>query len=257
MSIIDEIYALKKGQAQCLYQGNDTEVWQFHRCRWLNQGGNLIQSIMDLDNPARPLNPVTLYMLAALALLSRCESLLNLGFGGGALERYLHCYFPKLNLHSVDSDETVIHLAREYFAIDPSYAVYLEEAGRFVSSVEATYDAILCDIFDGQCHPGCLYQTDFYSACRQRLRKDGLLIANLVPEDEADMLELLLPLRQNFSQTALIEMPEHDNIILLASNTALNRPTNKHWLTTLQRETGTNANEILKTMTVLPPTASP
>ncbi|MBT8146436.1 MAG: hypothetical protein KJN90_06240 [Gammaproteobacteria bacterium] len=254
MSIIDDIYALKKGEAQCLYKGHDTEIWQHCSYRWLNQGGNLIQSIMDMENPTRPLNPVTLYMLAALSLLPNPQSLLNLGFGGGALERYLHHHFPTVNTQSVDSDELVIHLAREYFAIDPGYAVYLEDAGRFVGGVEECYDAVLCDIFDGQRHPGCLYQENFYRACRQRLQTDGLLIANLVPEDEADMLRLLLPLRQHFSQTGLIELPDHDNLILLASNTALLRPTNSVWKQTLQQVADTSADEILGTMTILPPT---
>lgn len=261
MSIIDDIYALKKGEASCLFQGNDVEIWQYRQCRWLNQGGLLIQSIMDVDNPARPLNPVALYMLAALSLLSHSDRLLNLGFGAGTIERYLHAFFPGRTLHSVENDEMVIHLAREFFAVDPGYTVYLEEAGRFVASAEDTYDAILCDIFDGQCHPECLYENDFYYACGQRLSAEGLLIVNLVPENEADMLELLLPLRKNFSHSGLIELPEHDNIILLASNASLERPVNKTWADILQKEAGTvtetDARAILDTMTILPPTSRP
>ena len=261
MSVIEDIYALKKGEASCLYQGNDVEVWQYRHYRWLNQGGQLIQSIMDVDNPARPINPVTQYMLAALSMLSQSNRLLNLGFGAGTIERYLHAFFPGRSLHSVDNNELVIHLAREFFAIDPGYTVYLEEAGRFVAKADDTYDAILCDIFDGQCHPDCLYENDFYSACRQRLSADGLLIANLVPEDENDMLELLLPLRKNFSHSGLIELPEHDNVILLASNASLERPLNKTWADTLHKEaettSATDAKAILDTMTILPQRIDP
>ncbi|MDX1518945.1 MAG: hypothetical protein R3318_02400 [Gammaproteobacteria bacterium] len=216
MSIIEDIYSLDEDRTQLLYRGENAEIRQFHQYRWLNLDGDLIQSIMDLEQPARLLNPVNIYMLTALAFTTNLSSVLNLGFGGGVFERFFRHYCPEIQLHSVESNETVIHLAREFFDIDPDYPVYLQPAEKFVSEVDAAYGLILCDIFSQEHHPDCLYHDAFYRDCQRCLDEDGLMVVNLVTDTEEKLLEVLLPLRKSFAYSCLLEIPHHNNILVFS-----------------------------------------
>lgn len=217
MTIIKEIYDLDDHESQVLYSAGNAEVRQFSRYRWLNIDGYLIQSVMDLDQPGKLMNPVNIYMLAALYFINNPLRVLNLGFGGGVFERYFNEYYANITLHSVESNETVIQLAREYFNIESAHPVYLQSAEKFVADNDQTYNLILCDIFSQEDHPPCLYGKSFYSDCQGCLSDNGIMVLNLVPESEEDLLEILLQLRKAFRHGCLLEIPEHQNIIVYAS----------------------------------------
>jgi len=227
MSIIDTLYDLDDHDSDLLCSMGNAQVRQYRNYRWLSLDGSLIQSVMDLDQPQRLINPVNIYMLLALTHTGNVNDVLNLGMGGGVFERFFSGVYPQARLHSVESDETVVHLAREYFAVDPAWPVYLQSAGRFVSASDASYDLILCDIFSGETQPRCLYADDFHANCRQRLKPAGIMVFNLVPEHEQDLLHLLLPLRRAFEFTTLLEIPGHHNVLVFASSVKFDPAANR------------------------------
>jgi len=217
MTIIEEIYDLEDHESQVLFSAGNAEVRQYRHYRWLNIDGYLIQSVMDLDQPGKLMNPVNIYMLAVLYFIENPVRVLNLGFGGGVFERFFIEHYANITLHSVENNETIIHLAREYFGIEPDYPVYLQSAEKFVAGNDAKYNLILCDIFSQEDHPVCLYSESFYSDCQGCLDDDGIIVLNLVCESEKDLLKILLQLRKVFRYGCLLEIPEHQNIIVFAS----------------------------------------
>ncbi len=219
-SIIDQLYRLNETEFSRLYAAHGAEVREYDHYRWLHLGGDLIQSAVDCHAPERLLNPVNASMLTALVFLPQYRSILNLGFGGGAFERFFGKYLPDSNVDSVESDEIVIHLAREFFFIDLECPVYLQSAEQFLTGCDQQYDLILCDLFAEEKHPASFYDTDFYRGCQRCLHAHGVLVMNLIPADERDMTAILLPLRQSFRYSGLLQLPDHDNAILFASNQA-------------------------------------
>ncbi|MCG8324747.1 MAG: hypothetical protein MI673_04455 [Thiotrichales bacterium] len=217
MSIIEEIYNLDDGGSQVLYSGRRAEVRQYRHYRWLNIDGYLIQSIMDLEHPGKLLNPVNGYMLGGLAFIKEPANVLNLGFGGGVFERYFQHNLPAVMVHSVEINEEIIHLAREFFGFDAGYPVYLQSAQDYMAHHSIAYDLILCDIFIQESHPPCLKDESFYNDCRRNLSATGVMVINLVPADEQALIEILLTLRKSFAFNAILKIPDHSNILVYAS----------------------------------------
>ncbi len=252
-SIIERIYALDEHESRCLYSAGGAEIRQYRQYRWLNLDGSLIQSLMDLEQPGKLLNPVNTCMLSALVFTGPPRRVLNLGFGGGGFERFFRQYFPGTVVDSVEVDETVIHLAREYFGIAADYPVYLQAAGDFVARSDGHYELILCDIFNRENHPDCLYETGFYSDCQQRLSGNGLMVLNLVPDDERDLMAILLPLRQSFGHVSLSRINGHDNVLVFAAQAAVRPMAGPELLAQLGNWLGIDVGETLAQLQPLPP----
>src|SRR5207244_712385 len=73
------------------------------------------QSSMDLLYPARLVFHYERLMSLAFAMVERPVTALLLGVGGAAMWRFLRAYLPDCSPTLVDSDETIITLARRWF----------------------------------------------------------------------------------------------------------------------------------------------
>ncbi len=258
MSYIDTIYNLDQTESILLFSNNidqqTIEVREYNNLRWLQLEGNAIQSIIKTNSPDVLLNPVNQAMMASLCFPETINKTLNLGFGGGSIERFFWSQFPEVNVSSVESNEIIIHLAREFFNIPVEFPVYNTTAEQFLqSTTEEHYDLILCDIFENESHPDCLYQDDFYHNATQKLKQNGVLSINLTPSDEQDLLQILLPLRRAFPSTRLYTLPGHYNVIVFASQTILSPDNvNQVWVNKIDSIDGMRVRSILSSLQTLP-----
>lgn len=257
MSDIDTIYDLNEKQSLILYSdtisGQTVEVREYEDLRWLCIDGSAVQSLMNITDSGKLLNPVSHILVAGISLFDHVDRLLNLGLGGGSIERFIWQYFPEITIDSVESSEVIIHIAREFFCIPDTAPIFHSTAEQFFTTTCAQYQIILCDIFSGQSHPDCLYQSHFYQYCQQHLSADGIIIINLTPEDERDLLDILLPLRLSFAHTYLYEVDDHSNIIIFAANNHLKeRSVHPRHSDTINSHTQLNFDDILKSLVALP-----
>ena len=132
------------------------------------------QSSMDLLYPARLVFHYERLMSLALALCRQPIRALLLGVGGAAMWRFLHAYAPDCATTLVDSDETIIAIARRWFYL--TQPVVLETAEQFIATTGARYDAILVDLYG----PGGPADSDdvFWERCLDALAPGGCLAAN-------------------------------------------------------------------------------
>ena len=89
---------LKSSNSDCLASLSGTpniSVYQQRDLRWLSFGDDIVQSVIDTSNPHKPVLPYLQAMAAMLAFSQRNRPVLNLGFGGGALVRFILRYLPK------------------------------------------------------------------------------------------------------------------------------------------------------------------
>ncbi len=225
MNTVERLYDLEDSETDSLFAakvGEQTiEVKEYENLRWLTIDGEAIQSIVDIEAPSALMNPVTQIMLSICYFSKKLDSILNLGMGGGSIERFFNSNLPTTTLTSVESEEVIIYVAHEYFFIPNSSIVHCIDANEFINKSSNEFDLILCDMFVEEFHPEFLYTEAFYSNIQNNLSKEGILSINLIPEDESDLLEILLPLRKYFTHTYLYELDEHYNIILFASNQPL------------------------------------
>jgi hypothetical protein len=132
------------------------------------------QSSMDLLYPARLVFHYERLMSLAFAMVERPVTALLLGVGGAAMWRFLRAYLPDCAPTLVDSDETIIALARRWFYLNQP--VVHETAQRFLAGTTAQFDAILVDLYG----PGGPAESDeaFWTRCLDALAPGGCLAAN-------------------------------------------------------------------------------
>ncbi|MBU1192467.1 MAG: hypothetical protein KKA36_09780 [Gammaproteobacteria bacterium] len=184
--------------------------------RWLCSGDAAIQSVMRLDAPEKLLLPNHLAMLMGLPVSTSPAPVLNLGTGTGAIERFLNSRLPALELVSVDSNPSMIELARDYFYLPRDWPVQLQTAADYLQHSQQTFGLILADLFAGDNHAPCLFDADFYRLVAQHLTESGVLSLNLCPRTEDEIVSILVVLRQSLPWVMLVKVPDHGNMVLLA-----------------------------------------
>ena len=132
------------------------------------------QSSMDLLYPAHLVFHYERLMSLAFAIIERPVTTLLLGVGGAAMWRFVRAYMPDCAPTLVDSDETIITLARRWFYLNQ--AVVHDTAQRFLAGTTAQFDAILVDLY-GPAGPA---ESDevFWTRCFDALTPGGCLASN-------------------------------------------------------------------------------
>lgn len=217
---IDALFSLTPEQRRS-HQIAETEpdglvIYEWNDYRWLSTGDSAIQAVMRITSPAELVLPNQIAMLMALLINQSPLQVLNLGFGTGAFERFFHARLPALKVVSVETNPRMVDIAREHFCIPRDWPVQIQTAEDYLARSQLTFDLLLCDIFAGEHHPACLFDAAFYSAAAQRLADRAVLSLNLYPQSEAELVAILLALRQSFAWTMLVKTPGHGNIVLLA-----------------------------------------
>jgi hypothetical protein len=132
------------------------------------------QSSMDLLYPARLVFHYERLMSLALAMSQRPVNALLLGLGGAAMWRFIRAYLPDCATTLVDSDESVIAIARRWFYLKQS--VVLDTAQKFLAGASAQYDVILVDLYNAG-GPAEIGEV-FWARCLDALAPEGCLANN-------------------------------------------------------------------------------
>ncbi|MDB5408966.1 MAG: hypothetical protein JWL84_3878 [Rhodospirillales bacterium] len=153
----------------------------------LTESGMVLQqSAMSLMRPQRLVFPYEQAMALAVAVRPHPRTALQLGLGGGAMVRFLSAYYPECELTIVESDPTVIDLARRHFYIDTP--VEQTDAITFLAETEQRFDAIMVDIYGGggfNAPP-----LAFWDACAAALQPKGCIAINWAEARDKPVYEL-------------------------------------------------------------------
>jgi hypothetical protein len=132
------------------------------------------QSSMDLLYPSRLVFHYERLMSLAFAMCRQPIRALLLGVGGAAMWRFLRAYLPDCAATLVDSDETIVAIARRWFYL--TQPVVLEPAEEFVAGAAARYDVVLVDLY-GPCGPAEIGEA-FWGRVLDVLAPGGVLACN-------------------------------------------------------------------------------
>lgn len=201
--------------------GRRIEVYQDQGMRWIYTGGQSIQSTLDLNEPERLVQAYQQVMLTALLLNPTPHRILNLGFGGGAFERFFNAGKNALEIVSVDANAALVALAQKHMQVPQQWPVVIELAEVFLSGADDLFDILLCDLFVGQHHADCLSTADFYLNASNRLTDAGVMVANLAPRSEAELITILSCARQVFCGAMISQVNHQSNIVLVLSKQPL------------------------------------
>lgn len=192
------------------------QVREHEKFRWLYTGGLAIQSLITIDNPAQVLLPVNKALLLGALWTSSSGHILNLGMGGGTIERAL--MNSSFKLTSVESEQAVIDIAQTYFALPEQTNIVHACALNFLSQNTQKQDLIIADLFQSETMPAFVYSANFYQELRNSLSENGTVMINMYPKNNEDLLEILLLNKPLFKNIALIKFPDYNNIVLILRN---------------------------------------
>jgi spermidine synthase len=104
-----------------------------------------------------------------------------IGLGGGSISTYYARAMPGVHIDTVELDQRVIDVAKEFFALRETPRVrYLANDGRvFLNRSKEQYDLILLDAYRGGYVPFHLLTREFYTLVKSRLTPGGAVASNL------------------------------------------------------------------------------
>lgn len=202
----------------------------FNRLRlWIldqdQPNSGVVQSEMALDNPLYLVDPYTQAAILGLCWQPTPQRIYCAGLGGGRVPMLFHHYLPTATIDCTEIDPAVIDMATRFFGLgqDERLQVHIAD-GRGWLEKSAPYDLIFVDVFlDRGYIPYRMSTVEFYQCCRQQLTPGGILVINLLSEDQF-LPHRVRTLCEVFPGVAICTLDE-GNTLLYASMTPLDLPT--------------------------------
>lgn len=197
------------------------EIWQEGTTRSLFlKDQYAIQSQLDLIKKEQLLQQYTRAMMSFLLFINKPDSVLLFGLGGGSIIHFLSHWFPNLKITAIDNNLNLINISKKYFAISESSQISIKvcDAYNYITQMsKSNHNVILLDIHDGHNLPLFISNCYFLKQCHNNLADDGILVINILTENNQYFLKILIALRQSFSDISFcIPLKEHQNVLLFA-----------------------------------------
>jgi spermidine synthase len=193
------------------------DIREYQGLRWIRIPEGMVQSVMLLEEPAYPLLDYIQAMLCSVLFVRRPGNLLNLGLGAGAIERFLLTQLSDIALVSVEIDTRMIEIARDYFRLPQSHPVVAQSAQGYLETNQQRFDILLSDICTRQGAANSQLTSDFITHAARAINRGGVVAINLIPNGEAEVVEVLIALRSTFPWILIYDVPDADNMILFCT----------------------------------------
>jgi spermidine synthase len=145
------------------------------------------------------------------------ERTLMIGLAGGTAARQLLAAYPGTTIDGVEIDETVVEIAREYFAMtDPRIIVHIEDGRYFLRTTGERYDVIAIDAYRQPYIPFQLTTREFFTEAAERLNPCGVVAVNAGRTDtDYRLVDVLAStMRDVFPAVYAIDVERYDNTLL-------------------------------------------
>jgi len=146
------------------------------------KGWDYTESITNLEDPDDLPLPYSQVMTAASLLYpTEIKRILMIGLGGGSISTYYGRAMPDVHIDTVELDQRVIDVAKQFFALRETPRVrYIAADGRvFLNRSKDQYDLILLDAYRGGYVPFHLLTREFYTLVKSRLTPGGAVSFNV------------------------------------------------------------------------------
>ncbi len=197
------------------------EVWLDGDVRSLYiQNRTAIQSQLDMTKKEKLLLEHSRAMMSFLLFKPKPRSLLLLGIGGGSLIHFLSYWFSGLNITAVDVNPQVIRVAKTYFALSEMPKLRLEnsDALAYLLNSQEKQCVILVDLHDGNQLPDFIHEKKFMRKCFEVLSPGGVLVINMLVNDDQGFIEIVTTLREYFTGVSwCMTLTNQKNILLFAT----------------------------------------
>jgi spermidine synthase len=206
------------------------------RCLKFNVKSNKTrQSCLFKSNPQKLVFNYTKQLLTGLLVNPEPKRILIIGLGGGTMSNTLHQILPDSHIDNVEIDESVIKVARQYFAFleNEQIKTYSQDGRVFVKRAllkKQAYDWIILDAFNGDYIPEHLMTKEYLEETKRLLSPTGILTANTFSSSKLYAYESAT-YKAVFGDFYQVNNPDSTNRIILARNNGLKDAPSKALLT--------------------------
>ncbi len=188
--------------------------------RSLHFGSQWIQGSMRIADPYSIELEYVQQMMMWMLFVQQPANIVQLGLGVGALTRFCHRNFPPSTTTVIELDPAVIDLCRSDFFLPPDdqrLRVIAMDAMAYVSdpSHHGSADILQVDLYDAQARGPVFESSDFYQACADCLRPDGIMTVNLFC-DYPDHIKNLQAMEPAFEAVAWLPEVHDSNVVAIA-----------------------------------------
>ena len=153
--------------------------------------------------------------------LKKMESILLLGVAGGSAIKLIRNEIGCAGkITGVDIDPKIIQLAYDYFNLGSyqNVEILIKDAQIFVAENSTKYDLIIIDIFEDDCMPNFLFETDFIENIKCSMENNSYILFNFMLLNDYD--KKLLTFISNFNKkefsiTTLVNVEEFNKLIIV------------------------------------------
>ncbi len=153
----------------------------------LHLGNSMVQSAMRLAAPNDLELTYTRCMMGFMLFHPCPENILMIGLGGGSLAKFVYHRLPQTKTTVIEIDPQIVSTARSYFLVpadNERLRVIIGEGGHYIANNTASADVLMIDGFDGSCQVPSLCSQEFYNRAGETLKKNGMLVVNLLSRDK-------------------------------------------------------------------------
>ena len=158
-------------------------------------------------------------------IIKNMESILLLGVAGGSAIKIIRNEIKCIGkITGVDIDPKIIQIAYDYFHLG-SYTnvdILIKDAQEFINENNAKYELIIIDIFEDDCMPNFLFETNFIANIIRAMNKNSYILFNfmLLNDYEKKLQKFISNFNtKEFSITTLINVEEFNKLIIVQKTT--------------------------------------
>ncbi len=191
-------------------------------CRYLHFGTEWVQGAMRLRKPDWLELEYAQQMMAWMLFIPKPQHIVQLGLGTASLTKFCYRHFPETLVTAVELNPSVIAICEAMFKLpdnDHRLQVLEMDGEEFVNehSRYGTLDVLQVDVYDATARGPVLDSAEFYQACADCLKPDGILTVNLFG-DHPSYVKNIKVMKFVFDQVICLP-PIHDgNVIAIAFN---------------------------------------
>lgn len=161
------------------------EIVETEGVRALHFGTHPRQSSMLLNAPNELHSKYVRAMMVWLLFKEQADNVLMIGVGGGLLSKYLLYQFPDCQIKAIEFRQTIIKIARRFFSLplDPRLKIKIGDGAQYIKQqsqkMPEQHDLIMIDAFDDEGMADTMQGINLFSACKELLTQEGILVINL------------------------------------------------------------------------------
>lgn len=153
-------------------------------CRYLHFGTEWVQGAMRIRKPDWLELEYAQQMMAWMLFIDNPQHIVQLGLGAAALTKFCYRQFPDARVTCIELNPAVIHICQTMFKLpdmDDRLNVLEMDAEDFVNEANRhnTVDVLQVDLYDATARGPVLDSAEFYRACSNCLKPEGIMTVNL------------------------------------------------------------------------------